>query len=1158
MNQCRIEKEIKTTFIVQKPKCLLWESGSLMKWVIRRTFLVLALCICNLKSFPQLVSWPVDVLDIGNGLSQGSVLSIFQDHEGFMWFGTYDGLNLYNGKTFKVYRPIHSDSTSLTSNYIKAITEDREGNLYVGTAAGLNILDRNTDTFTALAGRLGSNILGKSDEIYALVRDHNDKIWIAANSGLFIYIPSEKKFQDLPDALLKSNLGSKSIIRCFYLASDNSIWIGTQNQGVFRVTGDRADAFQIKAGTGGISNNSILTLNEDSLGSIWIGTPDGLNQYNPVQNTITRYLTSLNQAISARSVQVSCLIETSRNDLLAGTRDYRGLYLLNRKKGQLGPVLLYDNRTGKQIVQSFNSVFEDRSGILWLGTSEGGIIKAKLYKKPFHGITPDVMGSSSTFSLLEDSHGKIWIGTRQGIAIWNRDKNTYQIITPFKNRGNSLSGNRIWGMAEDKKGNIWIGTSYGLNRYDPEKGLFMHYLADSTSSNSILDNEIISLYIDAKGQLWIGTAKGLSTLNTDTGEFNNYRYDPGDPTSLSGNTVLEVFSDSKGRTWVATQNGLSLYLPGKNAFKVYRNDPADENSLSHNYTLSLCEDNEGYIWIGTHGYGIDRLDPETGQFTNYSMDNGLPNNTVYDIQEENGSLWFGTNFGLTKLNIKTGNITVYSENDGILSNEFNPPTIRTRDGLLLFGSVKGVIAFHTDSIKAVSYTPPLVFTDLKVNNSSIRPGQFVLSRVLLDRVINRITALNFNYRIREFSIEFASLEYTSPEKIKYRYKIEEFGDDWIDLGNKDFISFTGLMPGTYHLHVTSTNSDGIWSDNSKSLKIVILPPWWRTRLFILLATIAVTALTVGFIRYRTWRLKRDKVSLENLVSMRTLEVEKQNKEIKAQHEEIKNQKDYIEEQNVLLEKHRDRLEDLVEERTRELKNEKEKAEESNRLKTAFLQNLSHEIRTPLNAIMGFSELLHRKEYDEQEKVGFTEIIINSSRHLLSIMNNILTISSLETGQEKTDKKVVIISDIIDELVPLFYPVAVNKGISFTVKHPENENQIKTLLLITDEHMLQQVLHHIINNALKFTQQGSIEVGYTTNDDFVKFYVKDTGIGIHPEFISKIFDRFRKGEIYKSIEDGGTGLGLSIAKAYVELLGGKIWVESESGKGSTFFFTIQFI
>jgi signal transduction histidine kinase len=501
---------------------------------------------------------------------------------------------------------------------------------------------------------------------------------------------------------------------------------------------------------------------------------------------------------------------------------------------------------------------------------------------------------------------------------------------------------------------------------------------------------------------------------------------------------------------------------------------------------------------------------------------------------------------------------VYSENDGILSNEFNPPAIRTKDGLLLFGTVKGVTAFYPDSINAVSYSPPLVFTDLKVNNSSIRPGQVVLNKVLLDKAINRVTTLNFSYRIREFTIEFASLEYSSPEKIKYRYKIDEFGDDWIDIGNKDFISFTGLMPGTYHLHITGTNSDGIWSDKAKPLKIVIQPPWWKTRLFILLAIIVAAALTVGFIRYRIWRLKRDKASLEKLVSMRTLEVEKQNREIKAQHEEIKSQKEYIEEQNVLLEKHRDRLEDLVEERTRELTQAKEKAEESNRLKTAFLQNLSHEIRTPLNAIMGFSELLHRQEYHDEEKDGFTDIIINSSRQLLSIMNNILTISSLETGQEKTDKKVVIISDIIDELVPVFRPVAINKGLIFNVKHPENENLIKTMLLITDEHMLQQVLHHIINNAFKFTQKGSIEVGYTINDDCVRFHIKDTGIGIHPEFIGKIFDRFRKGETYKSIEDWGTGLGLSIAKAYVELLGGKIWVESAPGKGSTFYFTIQII
>jgi signal transduction histidine kinase len=322
---------------------------------------------------------------------------------------------------------------------------------------------------------------------------------------------------------------------------------------------------------------------------------------------------------------------------------------------------------------------------------------------------------------------------------------------------------------------------------------------------------------------------------------------------------------------------------------------------------------------------------------------------------------------------------------------------------------------------------------------------------------------------------------------------------------------------------------------------MILTPWWKTRPFYLLLLFTVTGVTVFLIRYRTWKLKRDKEVLEQLVRTRTMEVE--------------NQKEQIRRQNEMLLQHGEKLEELVAERTKALTAAMEKAEESNRLKTAFLQNLSHEIRTPLNAIMGFSELLNNTDNSDEERNSYTHIIVNSSRQLLSIMHNILTISSIETGQEKMEKSVVLINGIVEETVQLFKNAADTKGIALRIEHPSSGYETQPIRASTDGYKLQQILLHLINNAIKYTHVGSVSVAYGLEGNRITFRITDTGIGIPPQQIDHIFDRFRKGDDPLTSEARGTGLGLSISKAYVELLGGTIRVTSEPGKGSSFYFTI---
>ncbi len=1093
----------------------------------------------------------VETIDIDNGLSQNTITTVYQDNEGFIWLGTQIGLNRYDGRSFRSYFTDPFDTTTISNLRIVCITGDHKGNLYIGTREGLNLYDKTKDIFYRLSGNSSAYKYLARNAIYSLLCDNSGRIWIGTEKGVFIYDPALNALEETKGTLLDKNDIDKTPVWALFEDSKRNIWISSFDKGLYRYRDNEIDHLTFESNNNNsLSNNIVESIAEDNEGNLWFGTYNGLTRYNPANGSFTRYFCSTEQTNPRSYNRVKSVLVTSRSEIIVNVLNDH-LYIYNAGHDLFEPFLLNEERTEGMPEPTFSYLFEGSSGILWFGTLDKGIKKINYNGKQFVNYThikgdKNSIIDNSIFSLYEDNKGKIWVGTLQGISIWDRHKNSFEHIVSDRKRVNSLCGNSVWAINGDSKGNIWIGTSDGVNCYSPSTGIFKHYYADPMSQNHISYNEVFAIAEDNLGRIWFGTAWGLSRLNPATGVFKNYYHDETDTTSIASNNIWAITVDSKGNLWIGTQYGLCRYLPERDCFYTYHTDPSDPESISSDEIQSIKEDSSGDLWIGTT-LGLNHLNPETGVFTSYTMKSGLPNNVINGILFDNDNVWFSTNRGIACLNKHDGSIRAFDHSDGVQSNEFNFPAIKSGDSLLIFGGPKGITMFNPDSITSSTFFPPVVFTDFLINSVSVKPGEVINKIIPLNKTINYTDTIYLSYKTKVFSLEFATLSYTSTNKVIYKYRIDEI-TDWVNIGNTNSISFTGLSPGRYHLHLTGTNTDGQWSHSERKLIIIILPPWWKTQLFYVIISVLLIVLVILAISQRDKSLKREKDLLEETVRKRTSEIENQKEEILTQNERI-------EEQKAQLEKNKEELELTVEQRTTELKKAKEKAEQSDRLKSAFLANISHEIRTPMNSIIGFSNLLQLEPGETEQTNEYLECITKGANDLLSIVTNIVEISRISTDDIPINRHAFNLSGFIRDIYSELKNKASAKSLESELDYDE---ETKELMIIADESKLLSILKHLIDNAVKFTHQGKIRLCLNVKDDAIQISVHDTGIGISPDLKYDIFEPFKQAELSLSRAYGGTGLGLSITKAYIEKMGGKVWFESHKGAGSSFFISFPFI
>ena len=1082
-------------------------------------------------------------------MSQSTVNSVFQDSKGFLWFGTDDGLNRYDGNSLQVLKAVMNGKVQEVRGKITGIDEGNDGKLYVANyGAGLKVYDLNTDKLKSYSHDPNDKSSLSSNYLNEVLFVNDTCIWLATNIGISRFNSKTGKFKNLiiysNSVSVSANEGANSIFR----DERGQLWIGTRGHGIFKYIAEeeRFIPFINKAGKGDDQEKNFINgIAGYKDGLLLVTTPSGLYLFDPQTGLFFEFL--------IRNVELNKIAKDDNGEYWIGSR-FDGLYHIDKnEKVQHFINNPYDPRSfpDYQVV----SVYKDNMQSLWVGTRTKGIVQIVLDRKPFTNIyhVPNRPGipDNSTFAIGEDTNGEVWIGTVKGLTIWNRKKNSFRRVSLrlFGRKANDFSA---WSFYFDKNNVVWIGTNKGLVKYDRKRRTYYHYYRKSHDPLSLISNDVVSIEKDKNGDVWVATPSGVGRLDKNTNRFTNHYPVDSVENTISHNRVWDILSDSKGRLWFCTENGLNQYNFKSKDFKTikFSNAQSNDENILANSLLAVKESEDGELWIATHG-GVLIYDPDKGNVMGYlKVYSNLSKGLVYDLLETEDTFWASTNKGLVMIDKKDHTIKErYSSDDGFYNEEFNAgAAARLHDGFLLFGGITGVTGFFPRKIHKSDFCPPVYLTGVSLYGEEVSPDNpEVFQRAVFIKSTISANDILLTYDEKMITLKFSALDYTHPRKISYMYRILPVSDKWISLGNRNFVSFINLNPGKYTLEVKSTNGDGVMCDNVRKLGLEISPPPWMEWWVISLVILIFVLILFLIIRHRVLHLRKEKNKLEEIVFLRTKEIQEQRNIANKQRDEIARQKEKL--QDFAAE-----LEDKVRKRTRELEEAKIKAEESDRLKSAFLSNMSHEIRTPMNAIIGFSELLLISESNDNERETFARMVKSNGDALLKLLNDIIDISMIESGQLKFHFSDVKVCSLVNDIFFTFNNSPLYKE-KENVKLEIVSKMKDSAVINTDRDRLRQVITNLLNNALKFTHEGVIQLGCEEEGNYIKFYVKDTGIGIDEELLGRIFDRFYKVGKIKNIIYGGNGLGLTIVRNIIDALEGEIWVESEVGKGTTFWFTI---
>jgi signal transduction histidine kinase/ligand-binding sensor domain-containing protein len=1091
------------------------------------------------------------------GLIQGVTTSIAKDKNGFIWISTPGGLNRYNGYETVPFPHNNNSRTSISNDHIRKLFTDREGNLWVATYNGLNKYDPVYNNFKRY--KYLKNDSSVEVPVFSVLEDNEGNIWYGTwGYGLFridAETDSIERFDlsRIPGLSRKSNVISK-----IYLKDKDNIFICTWGNGLllFNIkTGDVKKYTKDNENKNSIPLNRISTIIKGSGNDYLVALRDGLLvRFDPSKETFTA-VNKINKFTLKKESFISKMIKGPDGHIWIAVYG-AGVLIYDDINDEIVNHIIKKRNDPHSLSSNLvtDILFTKDDGLTWITTANGVNVYSPIvprFKTYNYKYLPDSVLELNCQCFIYFNESKICIGTRN-YGIWEFDPQNDKFTQNRMHQAPAILSNNVISL-RNRNELVFVGTGLGLNIINKNKG------AVKTYNNKFINHTPIKcLLSDTAGYLWVGTYSGLVLLNTNNDQTDIFYPYPSN-TNTPKNVILSIAKDKENNLWIGTnEGGLCKFDVKRKEFtqKLTFNNDDPSNSISDNYIHTVRVDSDNHIWAGTRN-GLNMYDPYSNAFKHLGRADGLAYDDIFSIEEDNGgNIWFSTGESLVKLDPQSWSFKLFDKYDGVTISSFNSnASLKLPSGYLLFGGINGFNYFHPDSIRMNTFLPDVKICEIKILNQPVKEYQEKNNRKILTKSLCYTKEIRLRPSENSLSFKFTALNYNIPEKNTYSYKLEGFDDDWIFNGTNRTATYTNIPPGKYIFRVKATNNDKFWSPAERSLIIYIEPPFYQTVWFLSVMVLLLILIVMLYNKYKTYTLEKQKKTLEKVVREKTMELMNANTYLEEKQEEIKVQHEKILVQKNKLQKHKEKLEELVRKRTKDLEIAKEKAERSEKLKTAFLANMSHEIRTPMNAIVGFSTLLNAKGVTKAEQERYIGFIKENSETLLILIDDLLDISQIESGNFYIRKESFRLGDIVSSITEHYKTKYQYRKIQIT----ENYGHAASFILNSDPERIKQVLRNLLENAYKFTEAGSIEIGitdYTENNvKYVMIYVKDTGPGIHDELAEVIFDRFRKIEMKTDKHYSGVGLGLAINKKIIEHLGGKIWVESEVGKYSRFIFIL---
>jgi len=1100
---------------------------------LRRTLPVSMFVLCAASAFAQRQHIRFNRLGPESGLSQSNVTCILQDSRGFMWFGTRDGLNQYDGVRFTIYHNVAGDSGSLSNSYVTSLAEDRKGNIWIGTwGGGLNRFDPSMHRFTRFPLGDGKGSRVATDFINTLRMDSRGRLWIGMDgAGLDVMDPMTGQFRNTREGLADND------VTAFCEDDRHGMWIGTFRGGLCRMAeGGTLQRYMHAAGDpGSLANNSIYCIFQDSRHRLFVGTRGGgLDRLDASSGDFVHYRHEAGNPKSLAHDDVAALGEDPEGHLWAGTEN-GGLSVLDAATDEWHSYAQDDIDNSSLANNSIDYICRDRQGNMWLGTYSGGVNvfmkDANLFTTFRHNGLPGSLGNNNVLYLLEDRAGTVWIATDGG-GLESMDPAT-GVITSYRHSADagSMGGNYVLSIHEDADGRIWAGTwGDGLSVLDKKTGRFLHYRNRSGDSSSLGGNNIYSIARDGGDDLWLGAyGNGLDRYDRRRNSFVHFRHDPHDPKSLSSDRIHTLLAVDDG-LWVGTfDGGLDCLNKRTGIFKHYIHSDTG-NSLSNNSVNCIYEDRRHSLWIGT-GDGLNRLDPATGHFTIWRTPQGLPNNMVFGIVEDrNGMLWISTNKGLSRMDPATGIFQNYTSAEGLQGDEFKPHScLRSRSGRLYFGGIAGFNEFDPDSIRPRATAAPLVITGFQLFNREVPVSTDSLPTPLA-RDISETNDVTLGWSNSVMSFEFVTLNYAAPGRNRYAYQLVGFDTGWNYIGSRRMATYTHLEPGSYVLKIKAGTADGSWGEQLRSLAIRITPPFWKTWWFrVLLVMILVAAIgCVHAIRLRSLQAQKKKLEAQ-VASLLDRAV------AQGKHELASEVLHDIGNAIIGFSGYITRIKRLL---------------EGN--KTASLEQLAGFFRDhrrefagaigeeKAGAMIQLVEGIVRARKEEQEELNK---VVGEQYNSTTRIQEILHIQrQYISGTESQERKPVLLAKLVSDAVAMLAATLQKNSISIVVEPAPESFVVKG-----DRTRLMQLMLNLLKNSIEALEHSSFEriirVRLLRNAEGVQVEIRDNGIGFDEPTGSRLFVRGF------TTKPTGSGVGLHHCRTILDSHNGRLELSSEgAGKG----------